>query len=92
MRDMRKIKELEQKFESCLQCGDAVLALHYHRQLSAAYISMMHDQKDEIFGDVGQLEKELDDKDERIACYANPMAACLLLFFAFWYIGIPFYF
>ena len=91
MRDMREIKKIEQKFESCLACGNAVLALHYHRQLSAAYICLMHEREDLIFESVGQLEQELDGNDIHNARYANIVCTCLFLFFAFWYLGLPYY-
>ena len=83
MRDIRRLKVVEARYNRAMQCGDAVMALKYLREMTARSLSAEWETKEDMQQTICQLENYCESLETRVLLFV-PVAFVLLAVGAVW--------
>lgn len=83
MRDIRRLKSVEAKYNQAMQRGDAVMALKYLREMTARSLSAELETREDMQQTICQLENYCESLETRVLLFV-PVAFALLAVGAVW--------
>ena len=83
MRNIRKLRKVQDKFDLAMQRGDAVLALAYLREMTARALNAECELKEDMQQTICQLEEYCESLEVRLLLFV-PVAIALLAVGAVW--------
>lgn len=83
MRNIRKLRKVQDKFDLAMQRGDAVMALSYLRELTARALNAECALKEDMQQTICQLEEYCESLEVRLLLFV-PVAIALLAVGAVW--------
>lgn len=83
MRDIRRLKSVEAKYNQAMQRGDAVMALAYLREMTARALNAECELKEDMQQTICQLEEYCESLEVRLLLFV-PVAIALLAVGAVW--------
>ena len=83
MRDIRRLKSVEAKYNQAMQRGDAVMALKYLREMTARSLSAELETQEDMQQTICQLEEYCESLEVRLLLFV-PVAIALLAVGAVW--------
>ena len=83
MRNIRKLRKVQDKFDLAMQRGDAVMALAYLREMTARSLNAECELKEDMQQTICQLEEYCESLEVRLLLFV-PVAIALLAVGAVW--------
>ena len=83
MRNIRKLRKVQDKFDLAMQRGDAVMALAYLREMTARALNAECELKEDMQQTICQLEEYCESLEVRLLLFV-PVAIALLAVGAVW--------
>ena len=83
MRNIRKLRKVQDKFDLAMQRGDAVMALVYLREMTARSLNAECELKEDMQQTICQLEEYCESLEVRLLLFV-PVAIALLAVGAVW--------
>ena len=83
MRDIRRLKSVEAKYNHAMQRGSAVMALKYLREMTSRSLSAEWETKEDMQQTICQLENYCESLETRVLLFV-PVAFALLAVGAVW--------